>query len=144
MHLMGIFLPLIIILGYYSPAQGKVLTQCEAAQELVKGGVSRSFISNFVCLMKSESGLDTRKKTGPKTMSSYCYGVFQINSAKWCEQSRKGGVCNKKCDEFITDDIQDDVACAKMIHSQEGFNHWPGWVKDCKNKALPDLSGCKY
>lgn len=141
MHVSGLFLTLIL---FIYTANGKVLTPCEAAQELAKGGVTRSFISNFVCVMKSESGFDTRKKTGPKALSSFNYGIFQINSSKWCGQSSKSGDCNKKCDDFITDDIKDDIECAKRIQSQEGFKYWAGWLKDCKDKPLPDLSGCKY
>ena len=123
--------------------QAKILTQCEAVQELTKGGVSRTFISNFVCLMQNESGLDTRKITGPKAQSSYSYGVFQINSAKWCARGRAGGICNQKCEDFADDNIQDDIKCAKKIQELEGFKHWNGWMMKCKNKPLPNISGCK-
>ncbi|XP_033209343.1 lysozyme c-1-like [Belonocnema kinseyi] len=123
--------------------QAKILTQCEAAEALIKGNISRTFISNFVCVMQNESGLDTRKITGPKAQSSFSYGVFQINSAKWCTRGRVGGICNQKCENFADDDIQDDVKCAKKIQEMEGFKHWEGWMKKCKNKPLPNISGCK-
>ncbi|XP_008555843.1 lysozyme C, milk isozyme isoform X1 [Microplitis demolitor] len=124
---------------------GKILSECEAARELKNSGISATFISNWVCLMKSESGLNTSLVKGPGTMSSYSYGVFQINSYKWCKRGRKGGECNAKCEDFADDDITDDIACAKKIQSTEGFKHWTGWLKKCyKNEgALPDVSGCK-
>ncbi|KAL7299971.1 hypothetical protein TKK_0007287 [Trichogramma kaykai] len=120
----------------------RILTECEAAKELVRGGVERSFISHYVCIMKSESGLDTRKKVGPGHKASYAYGVFQITSDKWCSAFRPGGVCNKNCNDFLNDDIQDDIACAKIIAQREGFKHWKGWLKNCKNGKLPNVSGC--
>ena len=140
MHFSALFLILIVLVW---TTQAKVLTQCEAVQELQKGGVPRTFISNYVCLMENESGLDTRKITGPKTASSYSYGVFQINSAKWCARGRVGGLCNKRCEDFADDNIQDDIICAKKIQEKEGFKYWDGWMKKCKNKPLPDISKCK-
>ncbi|CAD6241276.1 GSCOCT00002609001.2-RA-CDS [Cotesia congregata] len=124
---------------------GKILTECDAARELKNSGVSATFLSNWVCLMKSESGLNTSLVKGPGTMSSYSYGVFQINSLKWCKIGRKGGECNAKCENFADDDITDDIVCARKIQSTEGFKHWDGWVKKCyKNEpGLPNVNGCK-
>ncbi|KAK0093752.1 hypothetical protein PV326_012758 [Microctonus aethiopoides] len=121
----------------------KVLPMCTAVQELKRGGISNTYISNWVCLMKHESGLETSLVTGPGTASSYSYGVFQINSNKWCVRGRKGGVCNAKCEDFSNDDISDDIVCAKKIHEMEGFKYWKGWMNKCKNKPLPDISSCK-
>ncbi|CAL7950544.1 unnamed protein product [Xylocopa violacea] len=136
-------LPLVVILLVGGQAEAKILTQCEAARELQKAKVTRSLISNWVCLMQSESGLDTQLVTGPKTASSYSYGVFQINSSKWCSRGHSGGLCNKRCEDFANDDIQDDIECAKKIQSLEGFKAWDGWMKKCKNKPLPNVANCK-
>lgn len=140
---MKAWLALIAFVALILHAQGKILGQCEAVRELQRAKISRSLISNWVCLMQSESGLDTRLVTGPKTASSYSYGVFQINSMKWCTRGRKGGVCNKRCEDFANDDIQDDIACAKIIVDTEGFKAWDGWNKKCKNKPLPNIGQCK-
>lgn len=120
-----------------------MLTECEAVSELQRARISRSMISNWVCLMKSESGLDTRRVTGPKTMSSFSYGILQINSARWCVRGRAGGLCNKRCEDFQNDNIQDDIACAKMIYNREGFKAWEGWTKKCKNKPLLNIGNCR-
>lgn len=123
--------------------EGKILAQCEAVKELERAKIERTFISNWVCLMQSESGMNTRLVTGPKTASSYSFGILQINSAKWCTRGRTGGICNKRCEAFINDDIQDDIACAKIIFDREGFKAWNGWMKKCKNKPLPNIGHCK-
>ncbi|EFN75279.1 lysozyme c-1 [Harpegnathos saltator] len=125
------------------PAEGKILAQCDVVREMMRAKVSRSFISNWICLMQSESGLDTSKVTGPKGASSYSFGILQINSATWCTRGRAGGLCNKRCEDFINDDIQDDIACALKIYNREGFKAWDGWVKKCKNKPLPNIGNCR-
>ncbi|XP_001607428.1 lysozyme c-1 [Nasonia vitripennis] len=123
-------------------ADARILAQCDAAKELARAGIERTFISNYVCVMKSESNFDTSKKTGPGHKASYSYGIFQISSDKWCSAFRPGGVCNKNCNDFLDDDIRDDIACARTIFKLEGFKHWKGWVKSCKNGNLPNVSGC--
>ncbi|XP_076765598.1 lysozyme c-1 [Xylocopa sonorina] len=138
-----VILPLVVTLLIGGQTDAKILTQCEAALELQKAKVTRTLISNWVCLMQSESGLDTQLVTGPKTASSYSYGVFQISSSKYCSRGHSGGLCNKRCEDFANDDIQDDIECAKKIQSLEGFKAWDGWMKKCKNKPLPNVANCK-
>lgn len=123
--------------------EAKVFTDCELVKELQRAKISNAFTSNWICLMQSESKMDTTLVIGPKTASSYSYGILQINSAKWCTRGRKGGNCNKRCEDFLNDDIQDDIACAKKIFDQEGFKAWDGWMKKCKSKPLPNISHCK-
>ncbi|XP_076377123.1 uncharacterized protein LOC117223691 [Megalopta genalis] len=140
--------PRLVLLGLAvliagSNSDAKILTECEATIELQRAGISRSLLSNWICLMKSESSMDTRLVTGPKTASSYSYGVFQISSAKWCSRGHAGGLCNKRCEDFASDNIQDSIVCAKMIYDREGFQAWEGWVKKCKNKPLPNIANCR-
>ena len=132
----------LMVLTVYSPVKGKIFGRCEIIKELQKAKISRSFFSNWICLMESESGMNTALMTGPKTASSYSYGILQINSNKWCARGRTGGNCNKRCEDFLNDDIQDDIVCAKKIVYQDGFKAWDGWMKKCKNKPLPDISNC--
>ncbi|XP_012063536.1 PREDICTED: uncharacterized protein LOC105626854 [Atta cephalotes] len=132
----------LMILTVHSPVKGKIFGRCEIIKELQKAKISRSFFSNWICLMESESGMNTALMTGPKTASSYSYGILQINSNKWCARGRTGGNCNKRCEDFLNDDIQDDIVCAKKIVYQDGFKAWDGWMKKCKNKPLPDISNC--
>jgi len=123
--------------------EGKILSQCEAARQLELASVDRTFISTYVCIMKSESGFNTSKKSGPGHKASYSYGIFQISSDKWCSAFRKGGICKANCNDFLDDDIRDDIMCAKRIANAEGFKHWKGWVKSCKNLGqLPNVAPC--
>ncbi|XP_043257522.1 lysozyme-like [Colletes gigas] len=134
---------ILIVLVMDDQVDAKILSECDAARELQRAKISRSLISNWVCLMESESGLNTQLVSGPKTASSYSYGILQINSAKWCARGRRGGVCNKRCEDFATDDIQEAIACAKIIVNQDGFKAWDGWLKKCKNKPLPNINDCE-
>lgn len=134
---------IVLLLSFLVLTEGKILNQCEATKELQRAGISRTFISNWVCLMMNESGMNTQLVTGPKGASNFFYGVFQIRSGKWCARGRAGGLCNKRCEDFANDDIQDDIVCAKMIQNTEGFKAWNGWTKNCKNKPLPNISNCR-
>ncbi|XP_012540824.1 lysozyme [Monomorium pharaonis] len=137
-----VILFVLTLVAVHSPVEGRILAECEAVRELERAKISKTLISNWVCLMKSESGMNTALLTGPKTASSYSHGIFQINSAKWCTRGRAGGICNKRCEDFLNDDIQDDIACAKKIFDRDGFKAWDGWTKKCKNKPLPNLAHC--
>lgn len=119
----------------------KVFTKCELAKELGKNGISRTFYGHWICLANAESGLNTTKVTKLPNMSA-SYGIFQINSKEWCREGRKGGKCNMKCEDFINDNITDDIECVKKIQMQYGFNGWNLWQKKCKGKELPDISKC--
>nr|AXS59151.1 c-type lysozyme 5 [Leguminivora glycinivorella] len=125
-------------------AEAKIMAKCDAVKELQKAGVQKTFFSNWICLMKMESGMNTSLLTGPKTASSYSHGIFQINSRKWCSRGHTGGKCNKRCEDFLNDDIQDDIVCAVKIFETEGWKSWDGWVKKCKQcpANLPDVN-CK-
>ncbi|XP_055839269.1 lysozyme-like [Episyrphus balteatus] len=113
-------------------ANGKQYMRCELCKELIqKYNFDKTFLSNWICMIEHESGRDTTK-VSRKPNGSASYGIFQINSKGWCTIGRKGGICNTKCEDFLNDNITDDVACAKKIYAREGFQHWSGWVRNCK------------
>lgn len=131
----------ILVTFLIDSSSGKVFTKCELAKELGKNGISRTFYGHWICLANAESGLNTTKVTKLPNMSS-SYGIFQINSKEWCREGRKGGKCNMKCEDFIDDNITDDIDCVKKIQMQYGFNGWNLWQKKCKGKELPNISKC--
>ncbi|XP_011262282.2 lysozyme [Camponotus floridanus] len=139
MRELWVILSILTVLAIRSLVEGKKLTECEVVKELDRAKISKSLFSNWVCLIKSESGMDTALITGPKAASSYSFGILQISSPKWCTRGRKGGICNERCEDFLNDDIKDDIACGKKIFDQEGFKAWDGWIKNCKNKPLPNV-----
>uniref|UniRef100_A0A182FGV9 lysozyme n=1 Tax=Anopheles albimanus TaxID=7167 RepID=A0A182FGV9_ANOAL len=118
---------ILILLALCSVTSGKVYQKCPLARALDSLQISsRSFISNWVCLINAESGADTSKKTVINDQRS-CYGIFQI-SKPWCSEGRKGGDCNMQCEDFLNDDLTDDVECAKIIFNRGGgFAAWKGW-----------------
>lgn len=44
--------------------------------------------------------------------------------------------------ELLTDNIDDDITCAKKIFKRHSFNAWYGWKNNCKGKTLPSVSEC--
>ncbi|XP_067634147.1 lysozyme-like isoform X2 [Eurosta solidaginis] len=118
----------------------KEYMRCQLARELLeKYGINKTFLSNWICMIEHESNRSTDAiKRNPNGSTSY--GLFQINSKDWCRAGRKGGICDKKCEDFLDDNIDDDVACAKRIFERAGFKNWPGWSATCRNtQNLPDL-----
>ncbi|XP_038657142.1 lysozyme C-1-like isoform X3 [Scyliorhinus canicula] len=133
-----------------------VYQKCELAELLHKNGLDgyRGYnLANWVCLVQHESNYDTRvigrNRRGGKNLSSD-YGIFQINSIRWCEDGRtqntrklKNG-CKKSCRDFINDNITDDIQCVKRIVRPQGMNAWYGWKKRCQKRNLNDfLDDCK-
>ncbi|KAH8260982.1 hypothetical protein KR044_001591 [Drosophila immigrans] len=157
----------IVLLLSLSPAetQSKLLTRCQLAKELLRHDFPRSYLSNWVCLVESESGRSTSKSMQLPNQS-VSYGLFQINSKNWCRKGRRGGICNIKCEgkfslcnthvsessfisgggiclaEFLNDEISDDSRCAMQIFNRHGFQAWPGWMTKCRGRTLPDVSRC--
>ncbi|KAH8280480.1 hypothetical protein KR018_007940 [Drosophila ironensis] len=122
-------------------AEAKLLTRCQLAKELLRHDFPRSYLSNWVCLVESESGRSTSKSMQLPNQS-VSYGLFQINSKNWCRKGRRGGICNIKCEEFLNDEISDDSRCAMQIFNRHGFQAWPGWMSKCRGRTLPDVSRC--
>uniref|UniRef100_A0A0K8VAJ1 lysozyme n=1 Tax=Bactrocera latifrons TaxID=174628 RepID=A0A0K8VAJ1_BACLA len=118
----------------------KEYMRCQLAKELLlKYGINKTFLSNWICLIEHESNRSTKVvKRNPNGSASY--GLFQISSKEWCRVNRKGGLCDKKCEDFLDDNIDDDVECAKRIFERNGFKYWSGWCASCRNtQNLPNL-----
>ncbi|XP_017147055.2 lysozyme [Drosophila miranda] len=130
-----------LLLLTQSETEAKLLTRCQLAKELLRHDFPRSYLSNWVCLVESESGRSTSKSMQLPNQS-VSYGLFQINSKNWCRKGRRGGICNIKCEEFLNDEISDDSRCAMQIFNRHGFQAWPGWMSKCRGRTLPDVSRC--
>ncbi|XP_060659659.1 lysozyme isoform X1 [Drosophila nasuta] len=138
----AVVLSLVLLLSLsLSETQSKLLTRCQLAKELLRHDFPRSYLSNWVCLVESESGRSTSKSMQLPNQS-VSYGLFQINSKNWCRKGRRGGICNIKCEEFLNDEISDDSRCAMQIFNRHGFQAWPGWMTKCRGRTLPDVSRC--
>ena len=156
------FLALAILLVSTSPASAKKFSKCDLARTLVKHGIARSALPNWICLIQSESSMNTAA-THKNNNGSKDWGLFQVNDRYWCKDGRRGGDCNINCrcechlgqmvydpvnkflsrpSALIDNNISDDVSCAKIIHKRHGYNAWYGWQSKCKGKRLPSVNEC--
>ncbi|KAH8266919.1 hypothetical protein KR026_010607 [Drosophila bipectinata] len=159
---LGLGLGLVVVLqrtGDSNLVLAKRYLRCELARKLLEQhGFERTLLSNWICLLEHESELDTsRTTTNPN--GSRNYGLFQINS-RFCQEGRKGGTCNVKCEgkrtgilliiihicyvnffsDLLDDNLREAAACAKRIQTSDGFRHWNGWQRYCRNtQNLPNL-----
>ncbi|CAH1641795.1 unnamed protein product [Spodoptera littoralis] len=120
--------------------QAKVYKRCELTRELLKNNFSRTFLSNWVCLIEQESDRNTSAFVVKSSRRKY-YGLFQIGS-EWCKEGKKGGKCDITCEALLDEDIKDDGICAVKVFEQEGFKYWSKWEARCKGQLLPDIEKC--
>ncbi|NXC54849.1 LYSC protein, partial [Aleadryas rufinucha] len=121
---------LLVFLGLALPGtQGKVFSRCEMVRILRRygfEGFEGTTVADWVCLVEHESSYNTRayNNNGP----SRDYGIFQINSKYWCNDGRTAGAkdaCHISCSKLLTDNIEDDVRCAKKIAREaHGLSPW--------------------
>ncbi|XP_060659660.1 lysozyme isoform X2 [Drosophila nasuta] len=73
----AVVLSLVLLLSLsLSETQSKLLTRCQLAKELLRHDFPRSYLSNWVCLVESESGRSTSKSMQLPNQS-VSYGLFQ-------------------------------------------------------------------
>ncbi|KAK9504303.1 hypothetical protein O3M35_010668 [Rhynocoris fuscipes] len=123
-------------------SQAKVFSRCELARELVKHGIPRGDLPNWVCLIEAESGRNSRARGGPNYNGSYDNGLFQINDQFWCMNGRPGHDCHVSCEALRSDDIGPSVKCALLIKSRQGWGAWYGWKNKCRGRPLPNVNSC--
>uniref|UniRef100_A0A182VAM8 Glycosyl hydrolases family 22 (GH22) domain-containing protein n=1 Tax=Anopheles merus TaxID=30066 RepID=A0A182VAM8_ANOME len=123
-----------------SVGEAKTFTKCELVKALYNRGISKKLLPDWACLVQWESSYGTTATHN--TDGSTDYGILQINNAYWCDSHYGSNLCNIPCQNLLTDDISEDIKCAKMVYSHHGFNAWYGWVDNCRGKALPDIREC--
>ncbi|XP_018021946.1 lysozyme c-1 [Hyalella azteca] len=123
--------------------QGYVYGRCELARVLYRDyGFQRDTLGDWVCLVQWESSYNTRA-TNVNTNESIDYGLFMINDYYWCYSSSPYADCKVDCSALINDDIDDDVSCAVLIQSRQGFAAWYGWQNHCKGQDVESyVSDC--
>uniref|UniRef100_A0A8D0KJ07 Glycosyl hydrolases family 22 (GH22) domain-containing protein n=1 Tax=Salvator merianae TaxID=96440 RepID=A0A8D0KJ07_SALMN len=130
--------------------EAKVYERCELAAALKRGGLDRYHgysLGNWVCMAYHESRYNTRAVGPPNSDGSRDYGIFQINSRWWCDNGRRptANGCRKPCSAFTTDNISDDIECAKrIVRDPQGMNAWVAWSRYCKGTDLSRWTrGCR-
>ncbi|XP_011925528.1 PREDICTED: sperm acrosome-associated protein 5 isoform X2 [Cercocebus atys] len=98
-----------------------------------------------LCMAHYESGFDTAFVDHNPDGSSE-YGIFQLNSAWWCDNgiTPTKNLCHMDCHDLLNRHILDDIMCAKQIvSSQNGLSAWTSWRRHCSGHDLSEwLKGC--
>ncbi|MED6253989.1 hypothetical protein ATANTOWER_011169 [Ataeniobius toweri] len=128
--------------------EGKVFERCAWARMMKSSGMDgyRGIsLANWVCLTKWESGYNTSAVNHNRDKSTD-YGIFQINSRWWCNDTRikTANGCRIMCSQLLTDDVSVAISCAKQVVSDpQGIAAWVGWRVHCKNQDVTKyLDGC--
>uniref|UniRef100_A0A182C5U3 Lysozyme n=1 Tax=Phalotris mertensi TaxID=1260334 RepID=A0A182C5U3_9SAUR len=130
--------------------EAKIYSQCQLASLLKQRGMDGYediSLEDWICMAYHESRYNSRAVGPQNSDGSQDYGIFQINSRYWCNntQGRTANGCNKLCSDFTNDDITDDIACVKrVVRDPNGMNAWYGWRDNCQGRDLSEWTrGCK-
>ncbi|XP_076967496.1 lysozyme C, intestinal isozyme-like [Tamandua tetradactyla] len=136
------------LLLFSATVQGKKFERCELARALKKlglDGYKEISLSNWMCLVRWESGYNTGTTNYNRNRSTD-YGIFQINSQYWCNDGKTPRAinnCGISCSVLLKDDLTPAVKCAKMIASRQGITAWVAWKNRCRNKDVSQyIRGC--
>ncbi|XP_072513942.1 lysozyme C [Salminus brasiliensis] len=130
-----------------SVCESRRLGRCEVARIFKDQGLDgfEGFgLGNYVCMAFWESKWKTHKVRDSDEVGKD-YGIFQINSFKWCEDGTRGGknLCKVPCGDLLNDDLRASVECAKLIVKTDGLKSWDTWEKFCNGRKLSRwLKGC--
>ncbi|KAM5289232.1 alpha-lactalbumin [Ctenodactylus gundi] len=123
---MMFFVPLFLVSILLPAMQAKQFTKCELSQALkALDGHRGVTLAEWICIIFHMTGYDTQ--TIVKNNGSRDYGLFQISDKDWCESSQSPqsrNLCGISCDEFLDDDLTNDIMCAKKILEREGIDRW--------------------
>lgn len=130
-----------ILLGILSlTCEGKIYDKCEFARTMKANGVTRD-LGTWTCIAKHESNFDTHAinhQTGD-------YGILQISHLYWC--SPPGTGCGITCQSLLSDDIREDIVCARKVFDEttrirgNGFTAWTTY-QYCQGDQSGWISGC--
>lgn len=127
-------------------SNARVFSRCELADQLAKSPLKPSSgeLSTWMCILFWESGFNTKAFKSGNFDGSSNYGLFQISDLMWCNSTSKisTNFCTSKCDgkelivelrlsaarvmcsAYFDNNIDDDIKCASIIYSMQGFNAW--------------------
>ncbi|XP_015258891.1 PREDICTED: lysozyme C [Cyprinodon variegatus] len=126
---------------------GRVFERCQWARMLKAYGMDGYrdvSLADWVCLTQWESGFNTQAVNHNRDRSTD-YGIFQINSRWWCDDSQihTANGCRIKCSQLLSDDVRTAISCAKrVVMDPQGIAAWVGWRLHCQNNVSHYLDGC--
>ncbi|XP_048191668.1 sperm acrosome-associated protein 5 [Perognathus longimembris pacificus] len=126
----------------------KIYERCEIARKLEKAGLNgyRGYtIGDWLCMAHYESGFDSAFVDHNPDGSSD-YGIFQLNSAWWCDNgvTPTRNLCHMDCHDLLNRHLLDDILCAKrVVSSYDSMRAWDSWIRHCSGHDLSEwLKGC--
>ncbi|KAL3266593.1 hypothetical protein HHI36_010757 [Cryptolaemus montrouzieri] len=135
----------VVILSICDNAYGKIFDKCEFVRKLQTLGIPRDQLGTWTCIAKYESNFDTQAVN----KQTWDYGILQISSLYWCSKSDSPGKgCHATCKQFLNDNIDDDVACARHVYDEtkkmsgDGFSAWTTYNQHCRGDTSQWASNC--
>ncbi|XP_007516304.1 alpha-lactalbumin [Erinaceus europaeus] len=141
---------LLSVFSYFFAAyEARIWSRCELAHYLKTSGLaaySGYDLAHWICLIQHQSNFNTRTLIKRNSDGSSDYGLFQLNSRRWCKESNYSSTntCNTACSKFLDGNIDDDIRCAKKVVTEPNrMSAWVAWVRHCKGRNLsPYLASC--
>ncbi|XP_054724460.1 lysozyme C-like [Uloborus diversus] len=110
-----------------------IINPCQLADIMMNNlKLKKSSAAQWVCLAKFASGFNTEAVNGPYKDGSYDFGIFQIND-KFCRKGTKES-CGVRCTDLVSNNVTLSAICGLVIQKKQGFNYWPSWENNCRNK----------
>ncbi|XP_076869543.1 lysozyme C-like [Brachyhypopomus gauderio] len=134
-------LVLVVVLMCLAVSEARRLGRCEVIRNFKQQGLDgyEGFkLGNYVCMAFWESKWKTHKVRSSSSEVGKDYGIFQINSFKWCDDGTAGGknLCQMPCGDLLKDDLKASVDCLKLIVKREGLKSWETWDKYCNGRKM--------
>nr|XP_023654097.1 lysozyme C-like [Paramormyrops kingsleyae] len=139
----------LVLLALLPACRGRRLSRCEVVRIFKQQGLDgfEGFaLGNYVCMAFWESRWKTDKVRDSNNIGKD-YGVFQINSFKWCDDGTAGGenLCKVHCAELLNDNLTASVNCTKTIVKKEGLKSWDSWNDYCNGRRIKRwVHGCDF
>ncbi|XP_026860192.2 lysozyme C [Electrophorus electricus] len=140
-------LVVVVCLMWLAVCESRRLSRCEVVRIFKQQGLEgfEGFnLGNYVCMAYWESKWKTHKVRDSSEMGKD-YGIFQINSFKWCEDGTVGGknLCKLPCGALLNDNLKASIDCLKLIVRREGLKSWDTWDNYCNGRKMSRwVRGC--
>ncbi|KAK2502704.1 hypothetical protein MC885_008598, partial [Smutsia gigantea] len=117
----------------------KLYERCELAVKMEEAGLN-GFMGYGVGDSHYESAFDT-SFVDHNPDGSNEYGIFQLNSAWWCDNgvTPTQNLCHMDCHDLLNGHILDKIMCAKhVVSTQNGMKAWNSWSRHCYDHDLSE------
>lgn len=123
----------ILFVTISSNVDGKLLTKCELAKELVEvNNATFETAEKFVCIAQY-TGFNT------KYVEDNSFGIFNISSDA-CGAEEVEGSCNLTCDSLMDDEVEDDFLCGMTTEIVDSFGYCEISIDDCELKSIDEAA----